>query len=104
MKMNIFLRRTVPMLALFFVLTGSAWAQQAKMATVDLQKVFDNYWKTKQADTLLKEQKADMEKEYKNMITDYNKSKEEYQKLLTSANDLVLSAEERDKRKKAAED
>jgi outer membrane protein len=84
------------------VLTGPAWAQ-TRIATVDLRKLFDGYWKTKQADAALKERAADLDKEYKGLRDDYQKSKEEYQKLLVSANDQAVAAEERDKRKQAAE-
>jgi outer membrane protein len=84
------------------VLTVPAWAQ-TRVATVDLRKLFDGYWKTKQADAALKERAADLDKEYKGLREDYQKLKEEYQKLLTDANDQAVSAEERDKRKQLAE-
>ena len=85
------------------VFTGSAVAQ-TRIATVDLRKLFDNYWKTKQADVALKERAADFDKEYKDMREDLKKSAEEYQKLLKAANDQAVSAEERAKRKDAAEE
>jgi outer membrane protein len=85
------------------LLPAPVWAQ-GRIATVDLRKVFDKYWKKKQAEEALKERQADMEKEDKNMIEDYKKAKDEYQTLLTGANDSLLSQDERDKRKKAAED
>lgn len=85
------------------VLSSSAWAQ-GRVATVDLRKVFDGYWKTKKADAALKDRAADMEKEHKGMLDDWKKAKEEYQTLLTDANNQALSPEERDKRKKSAED
>jgi len=84
------------------LLTGSAWAQ-TRIATVDLRKLFDGYWKTKQADGALKERAADLDKEYKGLRDDYQKLKDEYQKLLADANNQALAAEERDKRKQAAE-
>ncbi len=90
-------------LVLMGLLTGSARAQ-GRIATIDLRKVFDNYWKTKQADATIKDSKADMEKEHKTMLDDYKKSNEEYQALLADANNQLLSTEERDKRKKSAED
>jgi Skp family chaperone for outer membrane proteins len=85
------------------VLTGSAVAQN-RMATVDLRKVFDGYWKKRQAEAALKERNADMEKEDRNMIDDYKKVKDEYQGLLASASDQAVSTEERDKRKNSAEE
>ncbi len=77
---------------------------QTKVATVDLRKVFDNYWKRKQADAAIKDEAAEMEKENASMMTDLNKAKEEYKTMLESANDQAVSAEERDKRKKTCDD
>jgi len=76
---------------------------QNRLATIDLRKVFDNYWKRQQAESALKERGAAMDKELKGMMDDYNKTKEDYGKLLESANDQAVTAEERDKRKRAAE-
>ena len=84
-------------------MSSPAWAQN-RIATVDLRKIFDNYWKTKQADAALKDRQADLEKDHKTMLDDWKKTKEEYQTLLTDANNQTLSVEEREKRKKAAED
>jgi outer membrane protein len=97
------LSRFIPACLLVVCLTSSAGAQ-SRIATVDLRKVFDNYWKTKQADAALKERAADMEKEHTNMLNDWRKAKEDYQNLLTSASDQAVSADERDRRKKSAED
>lgn len=85
------------------LLGGSALAQ-SRLATVDLRKVFDGYWKTKKADAQLKERGTDMEKEYKTMLDDFKKAKDDYQTLLSDANNQVLSPEEREKRKKSAEE
>ena len=78
-------------------------AQQQKLATIDLRKVFDKYYKTVQADVTLKERAAELQKDSKEMIDKFKKGEEEYNKLLESANDQAVSAEEREKRKKAAE-
>ena len=101
--MKSLLCKLVPGLLLVSLLSDSAWAQ-GRIATVDLRKVFDNYWKTKQADAALKDRAADIEKDHKTMLDDWKKAKEEYQTLLTEANNQTLSLEERDKRKKSAED
>jgi len=85
------------------LLSGSALAQN-RIATIDLRKVFDGYWKKKQAEAALKERQTDIEKEDRNMVEDYKKAKDDYQSLLTSANDQAVSSEERDKRKNAAEE
>jgi outer membrane protein len=97
------LRIIVPAL-LFISFMGASALAQGRLATVDLRKVFDGYWKTKQADAALKERAADIEKEHKNMLEDWKKAKEDYQTLLTEANNQTLSVEEREKRKKSAED
>ena len=101
--MKRFLSNTISGLLLLSLLSGTAWAQ-GRLATVDLRKVFDGYWKTKTADAQLKVRAADMEKEHKTMLDDWKKAKEEYSTLLSDANNQVLSSEERDKRKKSAED
>ena len=101
--MKSLLCKLVPGLLLVSLLSGSALAQ-GRIATVDLRKVFDGYWKTKQADAALKDRAADIEKDHKTMLDDWKKTKEEYQALLSEANNQTLSIEERDKRKKSAED
>jgi len=78
-------------------------AQDTKIAVVDLKKVFDGYWKTKQADLNLKERAAELEKRHKEMIEDHKKARDDYQKLLDNANDKALALTERDRRKADAE-
>jgi outer membrane protein len=97
------LRKIVPALLLVSLMSAPAWGQ-GRLATVDLRKVFDGYWKTKQADAALKDRAADIEKEHKSMLDDWKKAKDDYQTLLTEANNQTLSLDERDKRKKSAED
>jgi outer membrane protein len=101
--MKSLLRKIIPALTLVSLMSGSAWGQ-GRIGTVDLRKVFDGYWKTKQADAALKDRAADIEKEHKNMLDEWKKSKDEYQTLLGEANNQTLSIEEREKRKKSAED
>ena len=101
--MKSLLRNIVPALLLVVLMGGSAWGQ-GRMATVDLRKLFNNYWKTKQASAALKDRAADLEKEHKSMLDEWKKAKDEYQTLLGQANNQTLSLEERDKRKKSAED
>jgi len=84
-------------------MSSAGWAQ-GRIGTVDLRKIFDNYWKTKQADAALKDRAADLEKDHKTMLEEWKKAKDEYQTMLTAANDQTLSLEERDRRKKSAED
>ena len=90
-------------LALALLTCASAHAEY-RIATVDLGRVFTNYWKTKQAQTAIDEHRSDIEKTGKDMMSTFNKSKEDYQKMVDSMNDPAVSAQERDKRKKAADD
>ena len=83
-------------------LTATAQAQ-TKIAVIDLKRVFDNYWKKKQAQALVDDQKADFDKKFKGMLDDYQKANDEYKKLIDSSTDQAVSIEERDKRKSAAE-
>jgi outer membrane protein len=91
-------------LGLVLFVGTSAFAQQFKIATVDLGRVFTNYWKTKQAQVALDGMRADVESRGREMMTALNKTKEDYQKLSDSVNDPAVSVEERDKRKKAVQD
>ena len=95
--------KLVPSFLLVWLLGSSAWAE-GRIATIDLRKVFDSYWKTKQADATLKDRAADMEKEHKNMLDDWKKAKEDYNTLLASANDQAISSDERERKKRSAEE
>jgi outer membrane protein len=97
-----FLKKLIP--ALVLLIGTSAFSAEYRIATVDLGRVFTNYWKTKQAQTAIDEHRQDIEKTGKEMLANFNKSKEDYQKMLSSASDPAVSSEEQDKRKKAAED
>ncbi|MHB8524166.1 MAG: OmpH/Skp family outer membrane protein [Limisphaerales bacterium] len=76
---------------------------QTKTATINLKKVFDSYWKTRQADAQIRDQAGDLDKQKQEMLDGYKKAAKEYQKLLDDANDQAVSPDEREKRKKAAE-
>ena len=90
-------------LALALLVCASAHAEY-RIATVDLGRVFTNYWKTKQAQTAIDEHRSDIEKTGKDMLSTFNKAKEDYQKMIDSMNDPAVSSQERDKRKRAADD
>jgi outer membrane protein len=95
------LRFLLPAVLLLTVLSGPVLAQQ-KIATVDMRKLFDGYWKKKQAETALNERKAELDKEDRGFLDNLQKARDDYQKLLDSAADQAISADERDKRKQAA--
>jgi len=97
------LRTTILTTLLMAVLSVPALAQ-TKIATVDMEKLFKGYWKTKQAEVSLNKRVADLQKEIRGMADDLDKAQADYNQLLDQANDQALSAEERDKRKQAAAD
>jgi len=103
LNMKKMLKRVVPMAALVFLLAMPAMGQ-SRTATVNMAKIFDNYWKKDQAQAALDQRRAEFEKEGKGMMDDYNKARDEYNKLLDSANDQSVTSEAREKRKSAAED
>ena len=96
-----------PLLKLLALASGLLLAVSAhaevKVAVIDLKKVFDGYYRTKQADTQLKERAADFDKARSGLIEDYKKANAEFTKLIESANDQAVSADERDTRKKEVE-
>ena len=98
-----FLRTTVLTISLLALLSVPALAQ-TKIGTVDLRKLFDDYWKTKQAQAALTDRQTQLGKDIKSMSDELKKGGEEYQKLLEQANDQAISANQRDKRKLAAAD
>jgi outer membrane protein len=95
------LRLTLLTVALL-VATAFSAAAQTKVANVDMKKIFNGYWKTKQATTALENRKAELRKEIKDMADGLEKAKTDYTQLLDQSNDQALSADERDKRKLAA--
>jgi Skp family chaperone for outer membrane proteins len=94
---------TAAAVLLMTVLGGSAQAQ-GKIATVDLRKLFDGYYKTKLAQADIQQSANQLDKDDKGMRDDLQKAGKEYETLLAQANDQAISADEREKRKQAAAD
>jgi outer membrane protein len=96
-----FLRTTILTLSLLVPLCGMSALAQTRIGTVDMRKLFDGYWKTKQALAQLSAHKAELDQDDKNQREVLKKGSDEYQKLLEQANDQAISSEERDRRKQA---
>lgn len=94
--------KTIATLGVFSMLISAAHAQP-KIGLIDLRKVFDNYYKTKQADTNLKDEAGDLEKQRKEMVDEFKKGEAEYKRLMEKANDQAITVEERASSKQAAE-
>ena len=101
MKMLRSVLLTVSAAGLLFV--QSATAAEPKIATIDLKKVFEDYYKTKLADAAIKEEASGLDKDRKALIEDHTKAMDDYKKALDEANNQATSADEREKRKKEAE-
>jgi outer membrane protein len=76
-------------------------AADLKIGVVDMQRVFQEYYKTKEADARLKEVLAGYQKEYQDMMADYQKSVDEATKLRSQTQDATLDAKVRDEKTKA---
>jgi len=83
-----------------FAMAGAAAEQ--RIATFNLRKAFDSYYKTIQSTAAIKQEATEVEKERSQMIENARKHEEDWRKLFDKANDQALSGEERDKNKRAA--
>ena len=85
-------------------LLGLPALAQTKIATVDMQKIFSAYYKTKLADAQLQKRQSDLRKDLKDMADGIDKAEADYKQALEQSDDLAISTEERDKRKQTAAD
>ena len=97
------LRYTILTIALLIVTVVSASAE-TKVASVDMKKLFNGYYKTKLAQASLETRKTELRKEIKDMADGLEKSQTAYKQLLDQASDPAISNDERTKRKQATAD
>jgi outer membrane protein len=90
----------IVLLTLLLALPAAAQTS-SKICVIDLQKVFTEYYKTKEADGRLKEILGNFQKDYQEMLSDYQKSVDEATKLRDDVNNSTLSKEMRDEKGKA---
>jgi outer membrane protein len=100
MKIN--LKRILTGLILISALNLPAMGE-VRIATIDLRKVFDNYWKRAQAQVAMDAKKEEIQKDLQGFRDDYLKSQQDYDRLVKAANDQSVTPEEREKRKSAEE-
>jgi Skp family chaperone for outer membrane proteins len=101
--MKSLIKLITPCIALLLLVGASTAHAQGKIATVDLSKLFDNYWKTKQAKEALNETGAQYEKENKALLEQMEKDQNDLKALIAAATDSALSDSEREKKKAEAE-
>ncbi len=102
MNMKPIFRKTVAAIGIFSLFICAAHAQP-KIALIDLKKVFDSYYKTKQADANIKDEATDLEKQRQEMLADFKKGEADWKKLIDKSNDQAITAEERASSKQSAE-
>ena len=101
--MRSFLRMLFPAV-LLLAFSGAPALAQTKIATVDLDKLFKDYYKTKLATAAVQERADDLQKDYSSMADDLKKRSDQYEQTLESADDSAVSDDERARRKQAAAD
>src|SRR2546422_803826 len=101
--MNKFLLSIILLAALAGFPARPASAADLKIGIVNLREVWDKYWKKNQADAALRARGNELEEERKTILKQFDKAKTDYKKAIDDANDQGVSADEREKRKKAAE-
>jgi len=88
-------------------LTGfghAGWAAEQKIATFNVQKAYDSYYKSIQSRIAIQQELAEAKKEETQMMDSAKRHDDEYRQLVDKANDQAVSAEQREKSKKAADD
>src|ERR1700739_4073725 len=85
-SMRTFLRLLFPAV-LMVAVTGVPAFGQSKIATVDLKKLFENYYKTKLATAAVQQHADELDQEYTQMAVKLKKGSDDYQTMLESAND-----------------
>ena len=101
--MKLFIRITILTALLLTAITPPAAAETNKLGIFDLRRVFETYHKTKSANALLKDKTAELDKELKALMDQYQKVTDDYKKAFDNANNQAVSADEREKSKKMAE-
>jgi outer membrane protein len=79
------------LVCLFLLAPVTLASADIKIAVVDLSKAFDQYYKTKDAQGLLKQKQDGYQKEIQDLINDYERMGQEAQTLDKAANDPTLS-------------
>ena len=88
----------------WLAVAGLAQAQETKFAFVDLDKAFNEFYKTKLADAQLKTQAEEFKTERKKLVDDFKKLQEGFDKLREEAQNTALNEEVRAGKKAEAEE
>ena len=91
------LKLSIALLSFMFILSAAS-AQGLKVGIVDMNRVFAEYYKTKDADKVVNEQKEAAKKELESINNDYKKLLDSYQKLAKEIKDPAIGEELRKKK------
>ena len=83
---------------------ASAQASGLKIGSVDMRKLYEDFYKTKTASRSFDESVAAYRKDYQQRVNDYNKLNEDFQKLREESNNPALTQEKREQKAKAVND
>ena len=97
------LLRTVMSILALAAFTSTIYSQESlKIATVDMSKTFESYWKTTLSNKQIKERETDFNKIEQGMVDDIKLIQEEYSRLVQSAQDPANAASKREEDSKQA--
>ncbi|MAZ13152.1 MAG: hypothetical protein CMO71_10145 [Verrucomicrobiales bacterium] len=97
------LLRTVMSILALAAFTTTIYSQESlKIATVDMSKTFESYWKTTLSNKQIKERETDFNKIEQGMVDDIKLIQEEYSRLVQSAQDPANAASKREEDSKQA--
>lgn len=92
------------LLVLGLGLAGLSYGQEPKTVFVDLDKTFNEFYKTKLADAQLKTQAEEFKAERKKLVDDFKKLQEGFDRLREEAQNTALNEEVRNQKKSEAEE
>ena len=92
------------MLALCLLPVADSWAAEQTIVFVDMNKLFDGFYKTKVADGKLKERADEFNNERKAIVDEAKKMEDEFNALREDAQNTALSSEVREQKRNKAED
>ncbi|MFA7003407.1 MAG: OmpH family outer membrane protein [Verrucomicrobiia bacterium] len=82
----------------------AASAQSSKIGSVDMRKLYEDFYKTKVAQRSFDESVTAYRKDYQQRVNDYNKLNEDFQKLREESNNPALTQEKREQKAKLVND
>lgn len=98
------MRRWMTAVAMLALAAATAGAQESKMAFVDMDKTFSEFYKTKVADAQLKDQAEEFKAERKKMVEAFQKLQGDFDDLREASQNTALTEAVRSDKRAAAEE